>query len=119
MSVRHKVHLDLKVAHWIHDEQRPVSIPEAAKSFGLSTSQMEQIFSRIRTKYDVFIFHEHVMPTTGGQQILIRILHILPYEINEVTHLPRRTPNIIDGIYQILTWRDLLCRRWSELTSPR
>lgn len=119
MSVRHKAHLDLKVAHWIHDELRPVSIPEAAKSFGVSTWQMEQIFSRIRTKYDIFVFHEHVTITTGGQQTHIRILHILPYEIDEVTHLPKRTSDIIDDIYQPLTWRDLLCRRWSELSSQR
>ena len=75
---------------------------------------MEQDFARIRTYSSVFMYAEQRLPSKGGQQYLLRVLKIFPYQLDE--HLqPHRLIENNCNMASTITWRDLLCRPWYQL----
>ncbi|EKP0260208.1 hypothetical protein JFQ93_001456 [Aeromonas sobria] len=104
----------LQVAHWLYEQQRPVSSREAAELLGGSTWSMWQTFSKMRLLSDILIIDEQLVPARGGQQSLMRILHIYPYILDEHQQ-PHRQRTDAEQHDVPLTWRDLLCRSWAQL----
>ncbi len=97
----------LQVAHWLHEQQRLVSAREAAEVLGCSVWSMGHIFSKIRLLPDIMVINEQTVRSKGGQQLMIRIVHIYPYTLDEKQH-PHRRRDDTDQPYP-LTWHDLLC----------
>ncbi len=103
----------LQVAHWLYEQQRPISAREAAEVLGGSTWSMWQTFSKIRLLSDILVIDEQKVRSKGGMQSLMRIVHIHPYTLDEHQQ-PRRQSNDTDNTSP-LTWHDLLCRPWAQL----
>lgn len=103
----------LQVAHWLYEQQRLVSTREAAAILGGSAWSMWYTFTKIRLLSDVLVIDEQKVPSRGGQQWLLRIVHIHPYTLDE-NQQPRRQSNGTDTTSP-LTWHDLLCRSWAQL----
>ncbi|MGN5073619.1 hypothetical protein ACTG2C_01150 [Aeromonas veronii] len=112
----------LQVAHWLYEQQRPVSAREAAEVLGGSTWSMWQTFSKIRLLSDILVIDEQKVRNKGGMQSLMRIVHIYPYTLDD-NQQPHRQSNGTDsnGTDSIspLTWRDLLCRTWDQLVQMK
>ncbi|MGL4616173.1 MAG: hypothetical protein ACRCVV_20225 [Shewanella sp.] len=106
----------LQVAHWLHDQQRAISAREAADEFGVSPRSIERDFSRIRALSGIVVFDEQRVPSKGGQQYLLRVLRLFPYELDEHQQ-PHQLVTSIGDLNAPLTWRDLLCRSWCQLVA--
>ena len=66
----------LQVAHWLHDQQRAISVREAADVFGVSPWSIERDFARVRALSGIVVFDEQRVPSKGGQQYLLRVLQV-------------------------------------------
>lgn len=108
----------LQIAHWLHEQQRLVSVREAAALLGGSIWTMEQHFAKIRRQLNILVIDEQRVRSRGGQQYLLRIVHIHPYWLDE-NQQPHRQPDGPDGLTQPLTWYDLLSRQWSQLVQMK
>ena len=104
----------LRVAHWLHMQQRFISAREAAVVFDTSVWSMGQDFSKIRRLPNIIEFEEMRVPSQGGLQYLLRVRYIYPYALDGQQQPHRRRGN--GASYDIpLTWRDLLLRPWHQL----
>ncbi|MGR1225478.1 hypothetical protein ACUVMQ_21310 [Aeromonas veronii] len=103
----------LQVAHWLYEQQRFVCTREAAGILGGSVWSMWQTFSKIRLLSNLLVIDEQKVPSRGGQQWLMRIVHIYPYTLDE-NQQPHR---LFDGTDSLspLTWNDLLRRSWTQI----
>lgn len=104
----------LRVAHWLYHQQRAVSSREAADEFGISSWSIEREFSRIRDVPEIIVFDEQRIASRGGQQYLLRVIHINPYWLDEYQR-PHRKDVEACAIRAPLTWRDLLSNPWYQL----
>lgn len=104
----------LQIAHWLHGQQRLVSAREAAGVLGGSAWAMEQQFSKVRQLSSIVVIDEQWVPSRGGRQYLMRVVHIYPYWLDE-HRCPHRQQTGLKGGRVLLTWRDLVCRQWAEL----
>lgn len=108
----------LQVAHWLHDQQRAISARETADEFGVSSWSIERDFAKIRALSGIVVFDEQRVPSQGGQQYLLRVLRIYPYQLDEYQQ-PHQQGHEVRESNAPLTWRDLISRPWSQLVRMR
>lgn len=106
----------LQVAHWLNDQKRAISARETATIFSVSPRSIERDFAIIRALSGIVIFDEFRCPGQGGQQYLLRVLRIFPYLLDGYQQPHQQLASFWD-LNAPLTWRDLLCRPWSQLVA--
>lgn len=106
----------LIVANWLYEQQRPVSAREAADILGGSAWSMSQHFSRIKKASDIILSDEQKIPSKGGKQVLLRVIHIYPYRLDEYQQ-PHRVLSESERCHTPLTWHDLVSRPWHQLVA--
>lgn len=104
----------LRVAHWLHEQQRPISSREVADVFNASPKAISDDFAKIRRRSDIMDVHEQKVRDKGVQQYLLHVLNIYPYMLDE-RQCPHRKEGECEGLGPTLTWHDLVCRQWSQL----
>ncbi|PPA27860.1 hypothetical protein C3737_22260 [Aeromonas jandaei] len=104
----------LRVAHWLHEQQRLISSREVAELFSVSPKAISDDFAKIRRRTDIMDVHEQKVRDKGVQLYLIHVLNIHPYMLDE-RKCPHRKEGKRDGLGATLTWHDLLCRQWGQL----
>ena len=104
----------LRVAHWLHEQKRPISSREVADVFNVPVKAISDDFSKIRRRPDIMDIHEQKVRHKGGQQYLLHILNIHPYILDErqSPHRKNGKQNMFDAA---LTWRGLLSRPWHQM----
>ncbi|WP_429123554.1 hypothetical protein [Aeromonas veronii] len=106
----------LQVAHWLYQQQRAISAREAAEVLGGSTWLMSQHFSKIKKAPDIILSDEQKIPSKGGKQVLLRVIHIYPYRLDEYQQ-PHRVLSELERCQIPLTWHDLVSRPWHQLVA--
>lgn len=104
----------LRVAHWLHEQQRPISSREVAEAFGVSPKAISDDFAKIRRRTDIMDVHEQKVRDKGVQQYQLQVLNIHPYMLDE-RKCPHRKDIEREGLGSTLTWHDLVCRPWRQL----
>ena len=104
----------LRVAHWLHEQQRPISSREVAEVFSVSPKAISDDFAKIRRRSDIIDVHEHKVRDKGVQLYLLHVLNIYPYMLDG-RQCPHRKEGERDGLGATLTWHDLLSRQWGQL----
>lgn len=103
----------LQVAHWLHQQARPMGSREAARAFEVTLKTMSDDFAKIRKRPDLIEFDEQRVRCKGGYQYLLHIKHIHPYRLDN-----RLCPIVqaqVPSAPPLLTWRDILSHRWHQL----
>jgi hypothetical protein len=108
----------LRVAHWLHEQQRWVSSREAANVFCVSIKTMSDDFAKLRGRPDIVEFDEQKISNKngrGGWQYLLRVVSINAYMLDGRQY-PRQQCNERDEIFGwSLAWRELLTRSWVQM----
>ena len=104
----------LLVAHWLHEQQRPISSREVADVFSVCPKAISDDFAKIRRRTDIMDVHEQKVRHKGVQQYLLHVLNIHPYMLDK-RRCPYRKEVEWDGLGTTLTWHDLVCRPWNKL----
>ena len=104
----------LRVAHWLLEQQRPISSREVAEVFSVSPKAISDDFAKIRRRTDIMDVHEQKVRDKGVQLYLLHVLSIHPYMLDE-RQCPHRKEVEREGRGSTLTWHDLVCRPWRQL----
>lgn len=104
----------LRVAHWLHEQQRPISSREVADVFSVPVKAISDDFAKIRSRPDIMDIHEQKVRYKGVQQYLLHILNIHPYMLDERQY-PHRQDDEKNTHDAVPTWRDLLSRPWHQM----
>lgn len=104
----------LRVAHWLLEQQRPISSREVAEVFSVSPKAISDDFAKIRRRTDIMDVHEQKVRDKGVQLYLLHVLSIHPYMLDE-RQCPHRKEVEREGLGSTLTWHDLVCRPWRQL----
>ncbi|WP_413796029.1 CaiF/GrlA family transcriptional regulator [Aeromonas dhakensis] len=104
----------LRVAHWLLEQQRPISSREVADAFRVSPKAISDDFAKIRRRTDIIDVYEQKVRSKGVQQYLLHVLNIYPYMLDE-RQCPHRKEVDIGVLRTTLTWHDLICRPWRQL----
>lgn len=104
----------LQVAHWLHEQRRPISSREVAEAFNVSPKAVSDDFSKIRRRSDIMDVHEQKIRCNGAQQYLLHVLNIHPYILDE-RQCPHRQGSPWNAPDTALTWRHLLSRPWHQV----
>ena len=104
----------LLVAHWLHEQQRPISSREVADVFSVCPKAISDDFAKIRRRTDIIDVYEQKVRNKGVQQYLLHVLNIYPYMLDD-RQCPHRKEVDIGGLRATLTWHDLVRRPWCQL----
>ena len=113
MTLKSDIPRYIEVAHWLYEQQCLISARDASEVLGGSVWTMGQVFSKIRSHSNIFVIDEKRIRSKGGMQTLMRVVHILPYTLDQYNQPHRQYEDTCN--YVPLTWRDLLCKDWSKL----
>ena len=104
----------LRVAHWLHEQQRPVSSREVADIFSVPIKAISDDFAKIRRRPDIMDINEQKIRHKGVQKYLLHILNIHPYRLDERQY-PHRQDDEQNTLDASLIWRKLLSHHWHQM----
>jgi hypothetical protein len=109
----------IKLAHWLHEQGKPIALTEVAKHMGVSLSGVYHYISSIRKCADIFQIKINQICMAKKDQYAIRVLSIRPYKL-----IRGRRPILRDDLLDYCTsqfismddmWKQLVSRPWKKL----